>query len=233
MKPYDKDIDIVFSPMSDETMSWLDELLTTCKRFGVDYYNASEKDRAFVEAVARKNYGIKQAKMNGVSVYGDNVFEKDGIRRDRTGDGEKTRCLCGKRGIFNRDGPAMGPQIIRQLERRASRRSASFFHALASPGRPRNGGGASGAYQPAEGRKALIQGRFRAQEGPLGPSRKSQQQTKRTGFAALEDSIADEAPEGKRAKRANRALNRAGINSRGQKQGFGGADRRGGRVTSR
>ena len=63
MKPYDKDIDIVFSPMSDETMSWLDELLTTCKRFGVDYYNASEKDRAFVE-----NYGIKQAKMNGVSV---------------------------------------------------------------------------------------------------------------------------------------------------------------------
>ena len=166
-------------------------------------------------------------------LYGDNVFEKDGIRRDRTGDGEKTRCLCGKRGIFNRDGPAMGPQIIRQLERGASRRSASFFHALASPGRPRNGGGASGAYQPAEGRKALIQGRFRAQEGPLGPSRKSQQQTKRTGFAALEDSIADEAPEGKRAKRANRALNRAGINSRGQKQGFGGADRRAGRVTSR
>lgn len=49
-------------------------------------------------------------------LYGDNVFEKDGIRRDRTGDGEKTRCLCGKRGIFNRDGPAMGPQIIRQLE---------------------------------------------------------------------------------------------------------------------
>lgn len=170
---------------------------------------------------------------SGRLLYGDNVFEKDGIRRDRTGDGEKTRCLCGKRGIFNRDGPAMGPQIIRQLERRASRRSASFFHALASPGRPRNGGGASGAYQPAEGRKTLIQGRFRAQEGPLGPSRKSQQQTKRTGFAALEDSIADEAPEGKRAKRANRALNRAGINSRGQKQGFGGADRRGGRVTSR
>lgn len=65
----------------------------------------------------------------------------------------------------------------------------------------------------------MIQGHFRAQEGPLGPSRKSQQQTKRTGFAALEDSIADEAPEGKRAKRANRALNRARINSRGAKTG--------------
>ena len=40
------------------------------------------------------------------SVYGDNVFEKHGINRDRTGDGEKPRCLCGKRGIFNRDGAA-------------------------------------------------------------------------------------------------------------------------------
>ena len=126
----------------------------------------------------------------------------------------------------------MGPQIIRQLERRASRRSASFFHALASPGRPRNGGGASGAYQPAEGRKTLIQGRFRAQEGPLGPSRKSQQQTKRTGFAAHGHSIAETAPEGKRASCANGALNRAKINGWGQKQGFGGADRRRGGVTS-
>ena len=39
-------------------------------------------------------------------LYGDNVFEKHGINRDRTGDGEKPRCLCGKRGIFNRDGAA-------------------------------------------------------------------------------------------------------------------------------
>ena len=59
------DFDIVFSPMSDETMSWLDELFSTCKRFGVDYYNASEKDRVFVEAVARKNYGLKQASATG------------------------------------------------------------------------------------------------------------------------------------------------------------------------
>lgn len=58
----------------------------------------------------------RQVKRKRQKLYRDNVFEKDGIRRDRTGDGEKTRCLCGKRGIFNRDGPAMGPQIIRQLE---------------------------------------------------------------------------------------------------------------------
>jgi DNA polymerase/3'-5' exonuclease PolX len=65
MKEYNKDLDIVFSPMSDETMSWLDELFSTCERFSVDYYNASEKDRVFVEAVARKNYGLKQASANG------------------------------------------------------------------------------------------------------------------------------------------------------------------------
>lgn len=65
MKEYNKDFDIDFSPMSDETTSWLDELLMTCKCFHVDYYNASEKDRAFVEAVARKNYGLKQARNSG------------------------------------------------------------------------------------------------------------------------------------------------------------------------
>ncbi len=42
MNEYNKDFDLDFSPMSDETMSWLDELLMTCKHFNVDYYNASE-----------------------------------------------------------------------------------------------------------------------------------------------------------------------------------------------
>ena len=88
MKPYDKDIDIVFSPMSDETMSWLDELLTTCKRFGVDYYNASEKDRAFVEAVARKNYGIKQAKMSRALLWdSSSSIKREQRKRDLIGPG--------------------------------------------------------------------------------------------------------------------------------------------------
>lgn len=65
MKEYNSNLDISFSPMSDETMSWLDELFTTCKRFRVDYYNASEKERTFVEAVARKTYGLKQAASTG------------------------------------------------------------------------------------------------------------------------------------------------------------------------
>ena len=142
-------------------------------------------------------------------LYGDNVIEKRGINRDRTGDREKTRYLCGKQGIFARDRALIRPGSIRQLETRASTRSASFFHALGSPGRPDNGGGAAGAYRTHNGAKPLKQGHLRAKRGPLGPSRKSQQQTKRTGFAAHGHSIAETAPESKRASCANGALIRA------------------------
>jgi len=146
---------------------------------------------------------------NRTQVYGDNVIEKHGINRDRTGDREKTRYLCGKQGIFTRDRALIRPGFIRQLETRASTRSASFFHALGSPGRPHNGGGAAGAYRTSNGAKPLKQGHLRAKREPLGPSRKSQQQTKRTGFAAHGHSIAETAPEGKRASCANGALIRA------------------------
>lgn len=66
-------------------------------------------------------------------MYGDNVIEKHGINRDRTGDREKTRYLCGKQGIFTRDRALIRPGSIRQLETRASTRSSSFFHALGGP----------------------------------------------------------------------------------------------------
>ena len=165
-------------------------------------------------------------------MYGDNVFEKHGINRDRTGDREKTRYLRGKQGIFTRDRALIRPGFIRQLETRASTRSASFFHALVSPRRPRNGGGAAGAHHHAEGRKTLIQGCFRAKKGRS--ARPGSHSSRQRGRASrpFEHSIADEAPEGKRASRAHGALNRAKINGRGQKQGFGGVDRRRGGVTS-
>lgn len=70
-------------------------------------------------------------------MYGDNVFEKDGIRRDRTGDGEKTRCLCGKQGISPGTGPRWGRRLSDNLSegRRGDRRP--FFmpwRALGGPG---------------------------------------------------------------------------------------------------
>nr|DAY58338.1 MAG TPA: PAS fold [Caudoviricetes sp.] len=168
---------------------------------------ATGKGTSFITEVPRKDgtayYQIKK------NLYGDNVIEKHGINRDSTGDREKTRYLCGKQGIFTRDRALIRPGFIRQLETRASTRSASFFHALGSPGRPHNGGGEAGAYRTRNGAKPLKQGHLRAKRGPLGPSRKSQQQTKRTGFAAHGHSIAETAPEGKRASCANGALIRA------------------------
>ena len=163
-------------------------------------------------------------------LYGDNVIEKHGINRDRTGDREKTRYLCGKQGIFTRDRALIRPGSIRQLETRASTRSASFFRAL---GGPTTAAALLGHIVTHNGAKPLKQGHLRAKREPLGSSRKSQQQTKRTGFAAHGHSIAETAQEGKRASRANGALIRAKINGRGQKQGFGGSDRRAGSVTSR
>lgn len=158
----------------------------------------------------KKPFPLTTAAQNMCNLlYGDNVIEKHGINRDSTGDREKTRYLCGKQGIFTRDRALIRPGFIRQLETRASTRSASFFHALGSPGRPHNGGGEAGAYRTRNGAKPLKQGHLRAKRGPLGPSRKSQQQTKRTGFAAHGHSIAETAPEGKRASCANGALIRA------------------------
>ena len=104
-----------------------------------------------------------------VTVYGDNVIEKHGINRDRTGDREKTRYLCGKQGIFTRDRALIRPGSIRQLETRASTRSASFFHALGGPGRPYNGGGAAGAYRTHNGAKPLKQGHLRAKKRAARP----------------------------------------------------------------
>lgn len=41
----------------------------------------------------------RQRTLRLLPVYGDNVIEKHGINRDRTGGREKTRYLCGKQGI--------------------------------------------------------------------------------------------------------------------------------------
>lgn len=98
-------------------------------------------------------------------MYGDNVIEKHGINRDRTGDREKTRYLCGKQGIFTRDRALIRPGFIRQLETRASTRSASFFHALGGPGRPYNGGGGDRAQ--ARQNSPFAKGHFRQSRGDV------------------------------------------------------------------
>lgn len=70
------DTDFFVSPMSDETMAWLNELFAACRRFGVDYYSASDKDRAFVETAARKTYGLKQAQAKGTAPSNFRLVER-------------------------------------------------------------------------------------------------------------------------------------------------------------
>ena len=86
------------------------------------------------------------------SMYGDNVIEKHGINRDRTGDREKTRYLCGKQGIFTRDRALIRPGSIRQLETRASTRSASFFMPWEALGGPTTAAALLGHIVPTTGR---------------------------------------------------------------------------------
>ena len=59
--------DIEYAPMDSSTIEWVEELLSTCRMFGIDYYKANEKERVFAEEVARKNYMLKQARANRIS----------------------------------------------------------------------------------------------------------------------------------------------------------------------
>lgn len=65
-------------------------------------------------------------------VYGDNVFEKCGINRDRARRGGKRRYFQGKTGLFTRDRTGRGPGFLGYFETGASTRSALFFYALLS-----------------------------------------------------------------------------------------------------
>lgn len=142
-KVYPAFVDYVLQYVGNEFLNW---------RSGY-FYNPQGYWNSFVVGGRYRNQFLVPVDCPfAVTVYGDNVIEKHGINRDSTGDREKTRYLCGKQGIFTRDRALIRPGFIRQLETRASTRSASFFHALGSPGRPHNGGGEAGAYRiPATG----------------------------------------------------------------------------------
>ena len=60
-------------------------------------------------------------------MYGDNVFEKCGINRDRARRGGKRRYFQGKTGLFTRDRTGRGPGFLGYFETGASTRSALFF----------------------------------------------------------------------------------------------------------
>ena len=47
--------------MTKENIQYLDVFFAVCKRYKVDYYHATEKQRAFIDAVAAHEFSMKQA----------------------------------------------------------------------------------------------------------------------------------------------------------------------------
>lgn len=84
-------------------------------------------------------------------LYGDNVFEKRGIRRDRTGGSGKGRYLQGKTGILKRDGPASASVSLKMFEREGVDVVGVLFfapRAAESPQEPRAASGACDIGKP-------------------------------------------------------------------------------------
>ena len=55
------------APLTSESMDYLNTLFGVCKRFGIDYYHASSKQRNFVDAVALHEYQLFVAHEKGLS----------------------------------------------------------------------------------------------------------------------------------------------------------------------
>ena len=55
-------------PISEEDKAFINLLFNVCKQFGVNYYDADEKDRYFVEEVTRVAWARKQEKDAGVEI---------------------------------------------------------------------------------------------------------------------------------------------------------------------
>ena len=59
-------MDIEVSRMSADTIELLDQLSAVCKRFGVDYYKASQNQRDLLDSIALHEYQLKQAHAKGL-----------------------------------------------------------------------------------------------------------------------------------------------------------------------
>ena len=54
-------MDIEVKRMSPTAIEMLDQLSTVCKRFGVDYYAASQNQRDLLDSIALHEYQLKKA----------------------------------------------------------------------------------------------------------------------------------------------------------------------------
>ena len=52
------DIELQVATMSNETIDYLNVLFGVCKRFGIDYYHATQKQRELIDAVTMQEYQL-------------------------------------------------------------------------------------------------------------------------------------------------------------------------------
>lgn len=57
-----------FAAPDEREMAYTDLLLDVCHQFGIQYYSATDKERFFVEEVARVTFEREHAKQNGISL---------------------------------------------------------------------------------------------------------------------------------------------------------------------
>ena len=60
--------------MTKENIQYLDVFFAVCKRYKVDYYHATEKQRAFIDAVAAHEFSMKQAQRKAEPFLGSPVY---------------------------------------------------------------------------------------------------------------------------------------------------------------
>ena len=59
-------MDIKVKRMSPETFEMLEQLSIVCKRFGIDYYAASQDQRDLLDSIALHEYQLKKAHEQGL-----------------------------------------------------------------------------------------------------------------------------------------------------------------------
>ena len=59
--------DIEVKRMSKESMEMLDQLSIVCKRYGVNYYSATQETRELLDAIALHEYQLQKAHEQGLT----------------------------------------------------------------------------------------------------------------------------------------------------------------------
>ena len=84
-------MDFEVKRMSSTAIEMLDQLSIVCKRFGVDYYAASQNQRDLLDSIALHEYQLKKAHEQGLKRAGDERIAARSGQRASHGTGSRGR----------------------------------------------------------------------------------------------------------------------------------------------